>query len=355
MPSLIKQTLKWSARAVDRLRPPPPGVVVLIYHRVGRGSGLDVDLPLASFTAQIEHLARTGRVRSLDDALDVLEGGAPPTAGDPIVITFDDGTADFADTAYPVLSTFAIPATLYVATDFVDRGRDFPHDGTPLSWGSIRDLSTTGLVTVGSHTHTHALLDRLPPDDIDAELDRADALIAEHLGFRPDHFAYPKAVAGSTPADRAVRRRYRSGALAGTRPNRYGVTDPHRLCRSPIQNSDGMRFFHAKVAGGMRAEDQLPRGRQSLAVPGGHRMTRRLIHVTTTDMSLELLLGPQLTAFQAAGYEVAGMSAPGQYTAALGARGIEHIPLRHATRSMAPHHDVRGARRTPAHLPRPAP
>ena len=28
----------------------------------------------------------------------------------------------------------------------------------------------------------------------------------------------------------------------------------------------------------------------------------KLIHVTTTDMSLELLLGPQLRAFAAAGY-----------------------------------------------------
>ena len=65
------------------------------------------------------------------------------------------------------------------------------------------------------------------------------------------HFAYPKAVAGSTPADAAVRRRYASAALAGTRPNRYGGTDPFRLARSPIQTSDGMTYFHAKVAGGI--------------------------------------------------------------------------------------------------------
>ena len=34
-------------------------------------------------------------------------------------------------------------------------------------------------------------------------------------------------------------------------------------------------------------------------------------HVTTTDISLELLLGPQLEAFAAAGFEVVGVSAPG--------------------------------------------
>jgi hypothetical protein len=61
-------------------------------------------------------------------------------------------------------------------------------------------------------------------------------------------------------------------------------------------------------------------------------------------MSLELLLGPQLAAFAAAGYHVAGASAPGPYVEALDARGIEHIPLNHATRSMALGEDVRASR-----------
>ncbi|MGZ6930245.1 MAG: glycosyltransferase family 4 protein [Acidimicrobiia bacterium] len=69
-------------------------------------------------------------------------------------------------------------------------------------------------------------------------------------------------------------------------------------------------------------------------------MTRRLVHVTTTDMSLELLLGPQLSAFVDAGYEVYGASAPGRYVEAITARGVTHIPLEHATRSMAPHRDA---------------
>src|SRR4051794_14844926 len=69
-------------------------------------------------------------------------------------------------------------------------------------------------------------------------------------------------------------------------------------------------------------------------------MTRRLVHVTTTDMSLELLLGPQLSAFSDAGYDVVGVSAPGRYVSAIEARGVRHVPLGHATRSMAPHHDA---------------
>jgi len=66
----------------------------------------------------------------------------------------------------------------------------------------------------------------------------------------------------------------------------------------------------------------------------------KLIHVTTTDMSLDWLLGPQLQAFQRAGFEVLGASAAGEHVAAIEAAGIRHIALQHATRAMAPHHDL---------------
>jgi glycosyltransferase involved in cell wall biosynthesis len=66
-----------------------------------------------------------------------------------------------------------------------------------------------------------------------------------------------------------------------------------------------------------------------------------VVHVTTIDMSLELLLGPQLEAIAAAGYRVVGASAPGPHVETLTRRGIEHVPLAHATRAMAPAEDAR--------------
>jgi glycosyltransferase involved in cell wall biosynthesis len=65
-----------------------------------------------------------------------------------------------------------------------------------------------------------------------------------------------------------------------------------------------------------------------------------LVHLTTTDISLALLLGPQLRAFAEAGYEVVGMSAPGPYVPELEASGIKHVALRHATRASAPGRDL---------------
>jgi glycosyltransferase involved in cell wall biosynthesis len=72
-------------------------------------------------------------------------------------------------------------------------------------------------------------------------------------------------------------------------------------------------------------------------------MTRRprLVHVTTSDMSLVLLLGAQLQAFASAGYEVIGISAPGPYVDELRADGIAHCPLPAATRTFNPAADVR--------------
>jgi peptidoglycan/xylan/chitin deacetylase (PgdA/CDA1 family) len=255
--------VKGAAVAADTVRRPPRGVVVLIYHRVGAGSGLELDLPVDLFAAQVEALAASDRVVPLGDALARLgrpaENRGTSSKIDPVVITFDDGTADFVEHALPILERHRLPVTLYAATAFIDEGRPFPGDGRPLSWRDLADARATGLVDVGSHTHGHRLLDRLSPDEVEDELDRSIELIGEHVGNPPFDFAYPKAVAGSAAADRAVRRRFRSAALGGSHANHFGTTDPYRLARSPIQHSDGMRWFQRKVEGGMAAEEGLRR------------------------------------------------------------------------------------------------
>lgn len=250
------QAVKASAAAADVMRRPSAGVVILLYHRVGGGSGLQVDLPPSLFAAQMELLARQGRATSLDDALAALASDRPP-GSDPVVVTFDDGTADFADNAMPVLQRFGIPATIYLATDHIEREVAFPNGGRAVSWAALRDLLSTGLVTVGSHTHTHRILARAGAEEIAGELDRSSELIAERLGTAAEHFAYPKAVPGSDVAEAAVRERFRSAAVGGTRPNPYGRTDVFRLARSAVQTSDGMRWFRRKLDGGMSLEGTL--------------------------------------------------------------------------------------------------
>ncbi len=250
----LRQATKAVAAAADLVRRPDPGIVVLIYHRVGAGSGGQMDLPPERFDRQLRWLVEHHRVLDLDAAADELAGGTTVEPG--VVLTFDDGTTDWVDHVLPTLDRHRVPATFYVATDFVERNLPFPADGRPLSWAGVRELAASDLVTIGSHTHTHALLDRLPADQVADELDRSVELLAEHTGSVVDHFAYPKAVAGSDVAERAVRGRFRTAVLAGTVANGPG-TDLHRVARSPIQAADTDRWFRRKVLGGLRYEDAL--------------------------------------------------------------------------------------------------
>jgi peptidoglycan/xylan/chitin deacetylase (PgdA/CDA1 family) len=299
MPAL-KSIVKRTAAVADRVAPPPAGVTILIYHRVGGGSDSDVDLPVEQFEQQLDHLTRHHRVISLDQAVAELTAGLPAgwatststttttttgsgngdgsgsdgesVSGDgsdpasanvdvderrPVVITFDDGTADFTEHAVLALVRHGLPATLYVATQFVESGEPFPWGAPPASWSALRDAAADASIDIGSHTHAHWLMDRLDPAMVDADLDRSIELIGEHIGTAPAHFAYPKAVVGSPSAEVAVRRRFRSAALATSRVNRVGRTDAHRLWRTPVQRSDDHDTFVRKADGGLRLEGEL--------------------------------------------------------------------------------------------------
>jgi len=242
--------------AVAARHRPSADVVILIYHRIGGRSSSPVDLPASTFERQLDTLASTGSMMSLDDALAALATGQQ-VAGARYVLTFDDGTADWADVVAPILSARGVPGTFYVATDYVDGERALPDGGRPVTWAGLAELVATGWATIGSHTHTHRVLAATTAAEAAAELDRSVGLIEEHLGVACDHFAYPKAVAGSAAAETVVRRRFASAALAGNRANRPAHTDVHRLGRHGLTVADDDAAFARKAAGGGRAEGWL--------------------------------------------------------------------------------------------------
>ncbi|HBX77595.1 MAG TPA: hypothetical protein DEG43_08110 [Acidimicrobiaceae bacterium] len=255
---VVREGVKHASKLADKLSPPPTGLTFLIYHRVGHGAGGQMDISPPTFTAQMDYLANNGRVISLDTALKELAGGEALVPGH--VLTFDDGTDDWAEIVAPVLVDRQLPATFYVATEFIDQQQPFAHGGRPISWSGLRELRDSGIATIGSHTHRHLLLDRLPPAEIAEELDTSIDRLSAELQISVDHFCYPKAVPPSVVADRAVRSRFSSATLAGTRTNQLG-SDPFSLSRSPIQAADQFKWFHLKAHGGLGLED---RSRQRL-------------------------------------------------------------------------------------------
>jgi peptidoglycan/xylan/chitin deacetylase (PgdA/CDA1 family) len=59
-----------------------------------------------------------------------------------------------------------------------------------LSWEEAREM-TRGGMTIGSHTHSHAVLSQLGPDQQFEELAKSRTILQEQLGVKADVLAYP--------------------------------------------------------------------------------------------------------------------------------------------------------------------
>lgn len=77
---------------------------------------------------------------------------------------------------------------------------------------------------------------------------------------------------------------------------------------------------------------------------GDGRGHPRLAHLTTVDMSLALLLGPELRERVSENWKVYGISAPGPYVGVVEALGVHHVAVPSFTRSWNPRRDVRALR-----------
>jgi peptidoglycan/xylan/chitin deacetylase (PgdA/CDA1 family) len=105
------------ARWLPRRRP-----VILCAHRVTTADDpFFPGIPARRFAAEIAYLARNHRVLPLEQIVDAIVHGRPLPPG-AVAITFDDGTADNFEIAYPILKAHGVPATIFLVSDCVERG-----------------------------------------------------------------------------------------------------------------------------------------------------------------------------------------------------------------------------------------
>jgi peptidoglycan/xylan/chitin deacetylase (PgdA/CDA1 family) len=121
---------------------------ILIYHRVLREADpmRTGDPDARSFAARLAFLTRAFNVLPLREAVDRLQHGALPPAA--LAITFDDGYADNLLEALPVLRHFGAPATVFVASGYLDGGRmwnDTVIEAIRGAPGDVVDLRDRGL------------------------------------------------------------------------------------------------------------------------------------------------------------------------------------------------------------------
>lgn len=250
--SIVRSLAKTAFAFADLFGPPPSGPRVLIYHQVGAGLGRQMEVTPEAFRYQMSWLAENRQVVSLPVA---LERWSDEDASDLVVLTFDDGYLDTYQTAFPLLQELAFPFTIYLATESIETGRALgpSPEADPLTWDMMDEMISSGLVTVGAHTHTHRDLRTVGPEELEAELETSDRLIEVRLGSRPDHFAYPWGY-WAEPAHAAVKARYQTAVLGGT-PSPQSNPDPLLLHRYPVQLSDTPAFFRSRLQRGLRLEE----------------------------------------------------------------------------------------------------
>jgi peptidoglycan/xylan/chitin deacetylase (PgdA/CDA1 family) len=207
----LRERLLVAAAAVlnDCLGPREPSAVgVLMYHRICdpvRGKPRPTwNVPPDVLERQLTGLRKRGwQAWPLRQVLDYQERGLP-IPRKTFIVTFDDGYANNLIHALPILTCLRVPATLFLATAYLDSQRPFPSDDwsvaglpgvpsdtwRPLTTDECRRLTANGLVELGAHTHTHADF-RGRPELLVADLQENLAVLHDRFGVERPPLAFP--------------------------------------------------------------------------------------------------------------------------------------------------------------------
>lgn len=118
-------------------------VYILEYHAVATQGEAEGVVSAERFRRHAEWLKARWRCVTVAQAAEKLQGGLDE---DLLVFSFDDGYADNARVAFPILSSLGLPGTIYLATAFLD--------GKPLWF----DLARRGLAEAASNAQAAATI-----------------------------------------------------------------------------------------------------------------------------------------------------------------------------------------------------
>jgi peptidoglycan/xylan/chitin deacetylase (PgdA/CDA1 family) len=167
----------------------------LLYHSISAHSPdwiAQFSVSPAAFAAQLDAVVASGRQPiTVSHYADGLRGRSE-LPDRPVLITVDDGFADFAENALPALVARGLSSTLYITTGALadaDRDTVLP-PAAMLSSVDLPGLEAAG-VEIGAHSHTHRQLDLLPARAVSAELARSSDVLGAALGHGVRSFAFP--------------------------------------------------------------------------------------------------------------------------------------------------------------------
>jgi putative peptidoglycan lipid II flippase len=187
-------------------RTPRTAPWILMYHSVADEEEDPYLLTVSPdrFAAQMAWLHRSGR-RGVS-VRELLRARAAGDAGRLVGLTFDDGYADFAKHAVPVLREYGFTATAYVVPDLLGGENGWDVEGPRkqlLTVDQVAELADSGW-EIGSHGLGHQALPGLPPAVLAEQTRESRRALEKLVGGPVTGFCYPYG-AVDLPAARAVR------------------------------------------------------------------------------------------------------------------------------------------------------
>jgi peptidoglycan/xylan/chitin deacetylase (PgdA/CDA1 family) len=188
--ALCHGALGWAGTYARARRKLARRLVILTYHSfcLKISGSLNTSQPVALFRRQMAFLKKKYQVVSLTEGWQRLQTGE--AAWPPLVaVTIDDGFADNYQLAFPVLKELSIPATVFLATDFIDNGRmPWPTRlGALLSATAHRRMDFPFAMAIARRQEKVVALSRLkkwlaplPPFERFIRLDELAAHLADH-------------------------------------------------------------------------------------------------------------------------------------------------------------------------------
>jgi len=232
-------------------------VPILCYHRFGTKTS-KLNVTPAAFEQQMEWLARNGyTVVTLARLARFLEGKEALPAKS-VAITIDDGYRSSYEIAYPILRKYGFPATVFLYTDFVGAS-------DAMSWAQMKDMTSSGLVTIQPHSKSHANLTQRLPNETDAryrdrirrEVDTPVTVIKERLSAPSFTFAYPYGDVNEYVVDLLVKDSVGQGVTVTPGGNPF-YAYPYMLRRTMVFGNDDLDAFKSKLATFVRTGARTP-------------------------------------------------------------------------------------------------
>jgi len=188
---IVRPLLLWIFNAGEFFRKGLLPTPILAYHSLDKSGSL-ISLDPDIFQQQIAFLAsRRYKVLTLSEYGRYLrEGRKLPIPS--VVLTFDDGFANFLEEGYPALKKYGYRATIFIQTDYIGKKSSFSKDLSfqIMGYSDLRFLQKEGF-EFGAHTCSHVSLTGIPLSRARTEIVKSKEILGEVLGEEVTSFCYP--------------------------------------------------------------------------------------------------------------------------------------------------------------------